>query len=1397
MGISDRQIRIFISSTFNDLNVERDYLINNIFKLLSQTATSRDVSLIPLDLRWGITAEESKERKVLKICLDEIRRTRPYFIGIIGERYGWCPNISEVFEGEEIEQEYSWVSEAIRNGLSITEMEMQYGVLNNPEPMEAFFYIKKIGESHGHNNDKLNKFRDRIANNNRYPVKYFSNYKELGKFVESDFMSMLDRIYPSPVSARDRELIDQSSKIRSLRENYIPLPNLYNCLDDFCTQSDKNLLTITSPSGMGKSALLANWLSDSKVVQNTIVATYFATNAQVTGENVIKYILDQLIVQLGLPNILEDSNPLQILNRLLYNLQKPILIVIDGIDKIIEDDNKRLTWLPDPTDMAKIIVSASQNSVALEVMQIRKSRILEIGKLTSNACNLLIKGYLSDYSKKLSNHQMSKISNWALSSNAQVLKTMLSQIVDFGRYELLDNEIERYLSTNSIEEFYQQVLISLENHYGRDLVKSVLSLLAISRNGLSEQELSMIVNFRMIDWAQFYSAIQRETFVAHGLINLNHAIIRQAILLRYMPDTSKQFMNRKKLVSFFTNSPFSFRKVDELTWQYVEMKEFDNLLILLKDLHVEEYFYEKNMYELGHYWNLLKENSNENLSLSVILESDVPEDFDNTRLALLYGNLAIFSHIVLSEHGTAIAFAKKGMEMDSFKLGDPHIQTSFLFLMTGLCQEMGRNTDAIEFCRQGYLICQNCFGDSKESNKFQLRLALLYYLNHKWKEAEANYLPAIEYLKKHSDGESDELGNALNELGQVYDGMFDTERALYYMQQALEMRLRIHNEKHTLVVNSYNTIGWVYEKNDKLDNALTFYQKGFNIRLEIYGRFHPDTLSCMSNLVRLMIATDKFEKAESMIYEQIKIGSVLLGPRHFNIGVYYHNLGNLKYKQNKFELAIENLNWALDIFTENRGNADKDVGTCLKNISWSYCGLKCYDKALEYISLFFETSKMCFDHLSIEIADAYYSRSYILSNMKHYDKAIADEYECLRILDEMNIHNISLRGDALYGCALDFREMKQYRKALEYAEKAAKCRKTLLGERHKGYINCLIEIMDAYYDLNEYQKCIEMARSIIQLLNAEHRNQDEDMGRCLYQLSRSYSMIGEHETSLQYAKQNLEVRNVSSPEDRLALARAHYQIAYNCICLKEYSEAEQHGKIAIHFNQEAGNDGLEQLSKANNLMGVLYYNQKRNEEAIPFYRQALSWRLHNLDSDDRDIISARENLAYALMGINSYDEAYDLLKEVLETQIVTENGDSEKINKTIRNIAECVDKQDLGIPKTSFAVMYLLKQQIFIKRTAQLCKKLAFYYYHAQQFQKSLEYWKHESFIRYNVLHEKSEDTAWALNNVGVILRDSKRIQEAIEYLCNSRDLWFEIQGEDSEMGGKISKEIKRLMLKI
>lgn len=95
MSFRHHIIRFFISSTFVDMEPERNDLIKILKKLNSEYAM-HGWSIEYIDLRWGVSKAESKSNNTMSVCLGELKRCmelspRPYFIFLCGDRYGWIP----------------------------------------------------------------------------------------------------------------------------------------------------------------------------------------------------------------------------------------------------------------------------------------------------------------------------------------------------------------------------------------------------------------------------------------------------------------------------------------------------------------------------------------------------------------------------------------------------------------------------------------------------------------------------------------------------------------------------------------------------------------------------------------------------------------------------------------------------------------------------------------------------------------------------------------------------------------------------------------------------------------------------------------------------------------------------------------------------------------------------------------------------------------------------------------------------------------------------------------------------------------------------------------------------------------------------------------------------------
>jgi WD40 repeat protein len=88
--------RIFISSAFLDMGVERRLLQDQIFPSVKKRAEALGANFYPIDLRWGISETVSLDQQMITVCLQEVDRCLAAsnglsFILLLGEHYGVCP----------------------------------------------------------------------------------------------------------------------------------------------------------------------------------------------------------------------------------------------------------------------------------------------------------------------------------------------------------------------------------------------------------------------------------------------------------------------------------------------------------------------------------------------------------------------------------------------------------------------------------------------------------------------------------------------------------------------------------------------------------------------------------------------------------------------------------------------------------------------------------------------------------------------------------------------------------------------------------------------------------------------------------------------------------------------------------------------------------------------------------------------------------------------------------------------------------------------------------------------------------------------------------------------------------------------------------------------------------
>ncbi|MGN0230923.1 MAG: DUF4062 domain-containing protein [Muribaculaceae bacterium] len=603
---NDRQIRIFLSSTFADMQAERDYLVKNTFPSLKTECQRRNVDFSVVDLRWGITEEESKSGKVIEICIDEINRTRPFFIGLLGGRYGWIPDEKECHGNARLSDKYPWIQGYIDRQSSITEIEMEYGALSSESPIYAQFFVRhdeaipqRFRETEQLKIDKLHRLKQKIEQasaEGRCTMDRYSTPSELGRMIHDSMMKVINELYPEGESHSlyDTIYARQQAIEGRMRKVYVPVADsrlYYSCPESL----DKKFLVL-GEHGIGKTALLANWKTyhhNANMVNGIFIhregheyqyddtdydngpgklfvpiIRMFAGNELNTFELCKRLLLyrlariydafpaDEVATSIA-PASQEPINLHAEFSK--YGFNERIIVIIDGFDRLADAQEAYLQLATAfPANVSLIVSSADEKLAQIS----SKFDVIRLESLSSSDVVTFVEAYLKEYAKRLTDAQRMHIAGSTLLRNPSLLVLMLEELLQFGIFERLDEYIDNFLRATTPEEFVDIVLNRLDTDFQN--ASHLFSLLALCRIGIPESELVRMLDVNPVEWASLYGASLPMLNNIGGYLQLRSETIRNAALARYVTNKKLERSLRKEIVeSLKRSNRWIKKKIDE------------------------------------------------------------------------------------------------------------------------------------------------------------------------------------------------------------------------------------------------------------------------------------------------------------------------------------------------------------------------------------------------------------------------------------------------------------------------------------------------------------------------------------------------------------------------------------------------------------------------------------------------------------------------------------------------------------------------------------------------------------------------------------------------------------------------------------------------------------------
>lgn len=403
-------VRVFISSTFRDMHAERDFLVKVTFPRLRQWCEERRIHLVDVDLRWGVTAEQAEGGGATEVCLEQIDRCRPFFLCLLGQRYGWMPDrlpekvqhrfavtrrlqrasvthleIAHALAGDQLSPLFyfrdasclppprslrwwqrlaRWLLGRSSSSVSQDAYEQTY-FEQSPRAVRLLAQLKdslyrqfasggRVAEYRGQwdpdaENPEDERFRGRLT-----------HLESLGERVEADLQRWISSVHRDHLAALARTdlLAEEASLHEAFLESrtqvHVPRHETEAQLTQYAHGADDRPLLLSGPAGAGKSSLLAHWCRGAVAGLQPLVRFVGASPVSVSPARLVANLWAELTARRGLSDRLGPApkDPATLFNefpRMLTEVAAtgPLLIVIDALDQFEGAGNgSGLDWLP-------------------------------------------------------------------------------------------------------------------------------------------------------------------------------------------------------------------------------------------------------------------------------------------------------------------------------------------------------------------------------------------------------------------------------------------------------------------------------------------------------------------------------------------------------------------------------------------------------------------------------------------------------------------------------------------------------------------------------------------------------------------------------------------------------------------------------------------------------------------------------------------------------------------------------------------------------------------------------------------------------------------------------------------------------------------------------------------
>jgi len=304
--------------------------------------------------------------------------------------------------------------------------------------------------------------------------------------------------------------------------------------------------------------------------------------------------------------------------------------MLDAVNQLLNPVDHNLWWLPSFLPQGVNVIVSSLSGVAVIVVKEASAHgweSVKISPLVEDEKRKLIFERLKLYGKTLTVDHVERLISHHLSPNPLFLTTVVLELCTIGIFKKLEEQLKRFLESTDMPFLFGTVIERWEEDFGPSNISKMLSVLAVSRRGLAEDELKELTEMNPLEWSKAISAVRSMLSINRGLLNFSHDFLKQAIIQKYGVGGSNSVSEaetRQSLIKYFERKQqqignFTERIAEELPWQLMRLvqqqqpssgtqeKWSESLISLISNVYHLSVFLQNQMlkFDLIQYWKAI------------------------------------------------------------------------------------------------------------------------------------------------------------------------------------------------------------------------------------------------------------------------------------------------------------------------------------------------------------------------------------------------------------------------------------------------------------------------------------------------------------------------------------------------------------------------------------------------------------------------------------------------------------------------------------------------------------------------------------------------------------------------------------------------------------------------